>query len=76
MITVSETTILDKAFRIVRKEAEGDDPFRHIANLYASIETNIAMGRDVPGCRLIRSMLDELTDVAQEIGWLKLGGTR
>ena len=76
MVSVSKTTIQNRAFRIIRKEVEGDDPFRHIANLYASIETNIAMGRDVPGCRLIRSMLDELTDVAQEIGWLKLGGTR
>ena len=74
MVTVSKTTIQDKAFRYIRKQVEGDDPYKHIANLYAAIETNIAAGRDVPGCRLIRSMLDELVDVAQEIGWLKLGG--
>jgi hypothetical protein len=76
MITVSESTIKDKAFKYIRKQVEGDDPYKHIANLYASIETNIAYGRDVPGCRLIRSMLDELVDVAQEISWLKLGGVR
>jgi hypothetical protein len=76
MITISESTTKDKAFKYIRKQIEGDDPYKHIASLYASIETNIAYGRDVPGCRLIRSMLDELVDVAQEISWLKLGGVK
>ena len=74
MLSVSKSTAERKAFLFVRKQIEGDDPYNHINNLYASIEDKIARGIDVPGCRLMRALLDEFVNEAETINWLR--GTR
>jgi len=74
MLNVSKTTEEHKAFLFIRKQIEGNDPYYHINNLYASIEYKIAEGIDVFGCRLMRALLDEFVNEAESIKWLR--GTR
>ena len=57
-------------FLYVRKQLEGDSPYSHLINLYKSIEAEIAKGNDPMGWRLIRSELDGVLGIMEEINLL------
>ena len=64
MLSVSKST---NPFLYVRKQLEGDNPYSHLINLYRSIESEIAKGNDPMGWRLIRSELDGILGIMEEI---------
>ena len=58
-------------FLYVRKQLEGDSPYSHLINLYKSIEAEIAKGNDPMGWRLIRSELDGVLGIMEDLKLLR-----
>ena len=69
MLSVSKSTHCNP-FLYVRKQLEGDNSYSHLINLYRSIESEIAKGNDPMGWRLIRSELDGVLGIMEEINLL------
>ena len=66
MLSVSKSTHCNP-FLYVRKQLEGKDPYSCFINLMVSIESEIAKGNDPMGWRLIRSELDGILGIMEEI---------
>ena len=71
MLNVSKESTHCNPFLFVRKQLEGDNPYSHLINLYKSIEAEIAKGNDPMGWRLIRSELDGVLDIMEDLKLLR-----